>query len=123
MPLDKWGDSTEVILENRSAEQQSVTVTTLFVRTVFINLTNPKAIFFLIALFSMFFNLNPLIIYQVLVLGVTSIVVDSLVMIDYAHLSSLLRPLLKKKIIMPPQNRIFGSLFVETRPLLTSFKF
>ncbi|MBU1057995.1 MAG: homoserine/homoserine lactone efflux protein [Proteobacteria bacterium] len=118
----KWDDSTEVILENNSAEQQSVTAATLFVRAVFINLTNPKAIVFLVALFPIFLNPNTPKSNQFLILGATSIGVDSLVMIGYAHLSSRLRPLLKNKKAMRLQNRIFGSLFVGAGTLLASFK-
>ncbi len=118
----KWGDSTEVILNTSSSEQQSVTAATLFVRAVFINLTNPKAIVFLVALFPIFLNPDAPKAIQFLILGATSVGVDTLVMIGYAHLSSRLRPLLKNQKAMQLQNRIFGSLFVGAGALLASFK-
>ncbi|MBU1140333.1 MAG: homoserine/homoserine lactone efflux protein [Proteobacteria bacterium] len=118
----KWGDSTEVILDNSHDEQQLVTAATLFIRAVFINLTNPKAIIFLVALFPIFLNPETPKINQFLILGVTSLGVDTLVMLGYAHLSSRLRPLLKNKKAMQLQNRIFGSLFVGAGALLASFK-
>lgn len=118
----KWSDSTEVILDNSSAEHQNVTGLTLFVRAVFINLTNPKAIVFLVALFPIFLNPDAPKAMQFLILGATSIGVDALVMLGYAHLSSRLRPLLKNKKAMRLQNRIFGTLFIGAGSLLASFK-
>lgn len=118
----KWCDSTELILDNCHGKQQTVTAATLFVRAVFINLTNPKAIVFLVALFPIFLNPNALKTEQFIILGATSVFVDTLVMIAYAHLSSRLRPLLKNKRAMRIQNRIFGSLFVGAGTLLASFK-
>ena len=118
----KWSDSTEVILDNSSAEHQGVTGLTLFIRAVFINLTNPKAIVFLVALFPIFLNPDTPKTKQFLILGATSIGVDALVMLGYAHLSSRLRPLLKNKKAMRLQNRIFGTLFIGAGTLLASFK-
>lgn len=118
----KWSDSTEVILDNCHGGQQSVTAITLFIRAVFINLTNPKAIVFLVALFPIFLNPDAPKTEQFLILGTTSVGVDTLVMICYALLSSRLRPLLKNKKAMRIQNRIFGSLFVGAGALLASFK-
>ncbi len=118
----KWCDSTEVILENSSVEPQTVTPATLFVRAVFINLTNPKAIVFLVALFPIFLNPHAPKTSQFLILGATLVGVDTLVMIGYAILSSRLRPLLKNQRAMRVQNRIFGSLFVGAGALLASFK-
>ena len=118
----KWCDSTEVILENSSAEPQTVTPGTLFIRAVVINLTNPKAIVFLVALFPIFLNPHGPKTSQFLILGATLVGVDTLVMIGYAILSSRLRPLLKNQKAMRIQNRIFGSLFAGAGALLASFK-
>lgn len=56
----------------------------LFRRAVLVNLTNPKSIVFLAALFPQFILPNQPQAEQYLVLGVTTVVVDILVMIGYA---------------------------------------
>jgi homoserine/homoserine lactone efflux protein len=61
--------------------------TRLFKRAVFVNLTNPKSIVFLAALFPQFIAPNQPQVMQYVVLGVTTIVVDIIVMIGYATLA------------------------------------
>ena len=56
----------------------------LFQRAVFVNLTNPKSIVFLAALFPQFILPHQPQVMQYIVLGVTTIVVDIIVMIGYA---------------------------------------
>jgi homoserine/homoserine lactone efflux protein len=56
-------------------------------RAVFVNLTNPKSIVFLAALFPQFIVPHQPQVMQYLVLGVTTIVVDIIVMIGYATLA------------------------------------
>ena len=60
----------------------------LFRRAVLVNLTNPKSIVFLAALFPQFILPNQPQAEQYLVLGVTTVVVDILVMIGYATLAT-----------------------------------
>lgn len=59
----------------------------LFQRAVFVNLTNPKSIVFLAALFPQFIVPHQPQVMQYLVLGVTTIAVDIIVMIGYATLA------------------------------------
>lgn len=59
----------------------------LFQRAVFVNLTNPKSIVFLAALFPQFIMPQQPQLMQYIVLGVTTIVVDIIVMIGYATLA------------------------------------
>ncbi|VFS68650.1 Homoserine/homoserine lactone efflux protein [Kluyvera cryocrescens] len=59
----------------------------LFQRAVFVNLTNPKSIVFLAALFPQFIVPDQPQVMQYLILGVTTIVVDIIVMIGYATLA------------------------------------
>lgn len=60
----------------------------LFKRAVFVNLTNPKSIVFLAALFPQFIMPQEPQLMQYVVLGVTTIVVDIIVMIGYATLAT-----------------------------------
>lgn len=59
----------------------------LFKRAVFVNLTNPKSIVFLAALFPQFIMPQQPQLAQYLILGVTTIVVDMIVMTGYATLA------------------------------------
>ena len=60
----------------------------LFQRALLVNLTNPKSIVFLAALFPQFIVPHQPQLMQYLVLGVTTIVVDIIVMIGYATLAT-----------------------------------
>lgn len=59
----------------------------LFKRAVFVNLTNPKSIVFLAALFPQFIVPHQPQVMQYIVLGATTIIVDIIVMIGYATLA------------------------------------
>ncbi|MDU7743539.1 MAG: homoserine/homoserine lactone efflux protein [Citrobacter sp.] len=88
----------------------------LFKRAVFVNLTNPKSIVFLAALFP---QLEPQLM-QYVVLGVTTIVVDIIVMIGYATLATRIAGWIKGPKQMKALNKVFGSLFMLIGALLAS---
>ncbi len=88
----------------------------LFQRAVFVNLTNPKSIVFLAALFPQFI----MQLMQYIVLGVTTIVVDIIVMIGYATLAQRIALWIKGPKQMKALNKIFGSLFMLVGALLAS---
>lgn len=92
----------------------------LFRRAVFVNLTNPKSIVFLAALFPQFIVPHQPQIMQYVVLGTTTIVVDIIVMIGYATLATRIASWIKGPRQMKALNRIFGSLFVLVGALLAS---
>lgn len=92
----------------------------LFKRAVLVNLTNPKSIVFLAALFPQFIMPHEPQAAQYLVLGMTTVVVDVLVMIGYATLATRISGWLKGPRQMQTLNRIFGSLFVLIGALLAT---
>ncbi len=92
----------------------------LFKRAVFVNLTNPKSIVFLAALFPQFIVPHQPQIMQYVVLGMTTIVVDIIVMIGYATLATRIALWIKGPRQMKTLNRIFGSLFMLVGALLAS---
>ncbi|EPC4489222.1 homoserine/homoserine lactone efflux protein [Serratia liquefaciens] len=92
----------------------------LFRRAVLVNLTNPKSIVFLAALFPQFILPNQPQAEQYLVLGVTTVVVDIFVMIGYATLATRIAGWLKTPRQMQLLNRIFGSLFILVAGLLAT---
>ena len=92
----------------------------LFKRAVLVNLTNPKSIVFLAALFPQFIIPHEPQVAQYLVLGVTTVVVDIIVMIGYATLAKRISSWIKAPKQMTLLNRIFGSLFMMVGLLLAT---
>jgi len=92
----------------------------LFQRAVFVNLTNPKSIVFLAALFPQFIVPHQPQAAQYAILGVTTIVVDVIVMIGYAALATRIALRSKGPKQMKALNRLFGSLFMLVGAVLAS---
>ncbi|RPE01098.1 homoserine/homoserine lactone efflux protein [Candidatus Pantoea deserta] len=92
----------------------------LFQRALLVNLTNPKSIVFLAALFPQFILPHQPQAIQYLVLGATTIVVDIIVMIGYATLATRIAAWIKGPKQMKLLNRIFGGLFMAVGALLAS---
>jgi homoserine/homoserine lactone efflux protein len=92
----------------------------LFKRAVFVNLTNPKSIVFLAALFPQFIVPHQPQVMQYVVLGATTIIVDIIVMIGYATLAQRIAAWIKGPKQMKALNKVFGSLFVLVGALLAS---
>ncbi|WP_052283956.1 homoserine/homoserine lactone efflux protein [Kluyvera genomosp. 1] len=92
----------------------------LFQRAVFVNLTNPKSIVFLAALFPQFIVPDQPQVMQYLILGITTIVVDIIVMIGYATLAQRIAVWIKGPKQMKALNKVFGSLFMLVGALLAS---
>lgn len=92
----------------------------LFKRAVLVNLTNPKSIVFLAALFPQFILPHQPQAAQYLILGVTTVLVDIIVMIGYAALATRIAAWIKGPKQMKLLNRIFGGLFMAVGALLAS---
>lgn len=92
----------------------------LFKRAVFVNLTNPKSIVFLAALFPQFIVPQQPQMMQYVILGSTTIVVDVIVMCGYIALATRIAAWIKGPRQMKALNRIFGSLFMLVGALLAT---
>ncbi|QRG79072.1 homoserine/homoserine lactone efflux protein [Citrobacter sp. R56] len=92
----------------------------LFKSAVFVNLTNPKSIVFLAALFPQFILPQEPQLMQYVILGITTIVVDVIVMIGYATLAQRIAAWIKGPKQMKALNKVFGSLFMLVGALLAS---
>lgn len=92
----------------------------LFKRAVFVNLTNPKSIVFLAALFPQFVLPHQPQVAQYLILGSTTVIVDIIVMIGYATLATRIAGWIKSPQQMKLLNRIFGGLFMLVGALLAT---
>lgn len=93
-----------------------------FWQAAFVNLTNPKATVFLVALFPQFLDLGAPQAPQFLVMGGTLIAVDILVMVGYALLAATLTRWMTSERHQRMQNRLFGSLFVGAAALMASYR-
>lgn len=92
----------------------------LYKRAVFVNLTNPKSIVFLAALFPQFIVPHQPQAMQYVILGVTTIVVDIIVMMGYAALAQRIALWIKGPKQIKALNKTFGSLFMLIGALLAS---
>ncbi len=92
----------------------------LFRRAILVNLTNPKSIVFLAALFPQFIVPHQPQVAQYLILGVTTVAVDIVVMIGYATLATRIAVWLKGPRQIRLLNRLFGSLFMLVGALLAT---
>lgn len=92
----------------------------LFQRAMLVNLTNPKSIIFLAALFPQFIVPHQPQAVQYLILGATTVAVDIIVMIGYATLATRIAVWIKGPKQMKLLNRIFGGLFMAIGALLAS---
>lgn len=92
----------------------------LYVRAMLVNVSNPKSLVFLAALFPQFILPQQPQMIQYLVLGLTSILVDIVVMTGYAGLATRISRWLKGARQMRVLNRLFGSLFIVIAVLLVN---
>ncbi|MDR7345584.1 homoserine/homoserine lactone efflux protein [Pantoea alhagi] len=115
--IQQWRAAGAIDLD---AVSQATPRRRLFQRAVLVNLTNPKSIVFLAALFPQFVIPHQPQAMQYLVLGVTTVVVDVIVMIGYAALARRIGVWIKGPHQMKLLNRVFGGLFVAVGALLAS---
>jgi homoserine/homoserine lactone efflux protein len=113
--IQQWRAAGAIDLNTLAASQPR---SRLFKHAVFVNLTNPKSIVFLAALFPQFIAPHQPQAMQYVILGVTTVVVDIIVMIGYATLATRIAGWIKGPRQMKALNRAFGSLFMLVGTLL-----
>ncbi len=95
----------------------------LLYKAILINLTNPKSIVFLVALFPQFIDPAQDQLTQLLVLGVTTVVIDACVMLGYTTLAAQMGRFIRSDKIMGGKiNKVFGSMFMGCGALLAAAK-
>lgn len=113
--IQKWREQSVLALEN---VDKSINARRLFQRAVLVNLANPKTIVFLVALFPQFINATQPQLPQLLILGMTTLVIDACVMLFYVCLASHFTRYIRSTTVMMRLNRIFGSMFIGCGALL-----
>ncbi|SEG72175.1 homoserine/homoserine lactone efflux protein [Vibrio hangzhouensis] len=117
--IQKWRDTSSVAA---STESDNRSAWNLMRSAVLINLTNPKSIVFLVALFPQFIDPAGDQVTQLAVLGVTTVVIDAMVMLGYTSLASQMGRFIRSDRMMAKINKVFGSMFVGCGALLAAAK-
>jgi homoserine/homoserine lactone efflux protein len=115
--VQKWREKAVLNLDTPA---DNVSAQLLFRQAVLVNLTNPKTIVFLVALFPQFINPNEPQMMQFIILGATTVLVDTCVMLCYVSLASKLTGYIRSSRVMNMLNRVFGSMFIGCGALLAS---
>jgi homoserine/homoserine lactone efflux protein len=95
---------------------------TLVLRGFLVNISNPKAIIFMLAVLPQFIDPHAPLLAQYLLMGVTMICVDLLVMAGYTGLASRVLRLLRTPRQQRLMSRSFGALFVGAAALLATVR-
>ena len=93
----------------------------LIFRGFLVNISNPKALVFMLAVLPQFIDPHAPLVEQYLILGVTMISVDMIVMAGYTGLASKVLRLLRTPKQQRRMNRTFAGLFIGAAGLLASF--
>lgn len=117
--IQKW---REPVPSHQDNPQASASNRKRFWQSAFVNLTNPKATVFLIALFPQFLVAGEPHGPQLATMGLTLVIVDCLVMLGYALLASQLYRFLTTPRRQKLMNQVFGSLFVVAAVALAGFR-
>ena len=94
----------------------------LVFRGFLVNVSNPKALVFMLAVLPQFINPHAPLIQQYLILGVTMIAVDLIVMAGYTGLASKVLRLLRTPKQQRRMNRAFAGMFIGAAGLLATIR-
>ncbi|MEN0108271.1 MAG: homoserine/homoserine lactone efflux protein [Pseudomonas sp.] len=94
----------------------------LVMRGFLVNVSNPKAVVFMLAVLPQFIDPKAPQLIQYLTMGVTMITVDLIVMAGYTGLASKVLRLLRTPRQQKVMNRTFGALFIGAAGLLASVR-
>ncbi|EEX95509.1 homoserine/homoserine lactone efflux protein [Vibrio orientalis CIP 102891 = ATCC 33934] len=117
--IQKWRDRSSITMADAGSQLSSMN---LMRKAILINLTNPKSIVFLVALFPQFIDPAKDQLTQLLVLGVTTVFIDAVVMLGYTSLASQMGRFIRSDKIMSKINKVFGSMFMGCGALLAAAK-
>jgi homoserine/homoserine lactone efflux protein len=117
--IQKWRDTQSV---SAKTAHESRSTGQLLRSAVLINLTNPKSIVFLVALFPQFIDPAGDQFQQLMILGITTVVIDAVVMLGYTSLASQMGRYIRSDRVMGRINKVFGSMFVGCGALLAAAK-
>ncbi len=76
------------------------------------NTTNPKGIIFMVAVLPQFISKQLPLLPQLAILGLTMVVIDTIVMHGYAFLASSMQRFFRNAASLRKQNRFFGAMLM-----------
>jgi homoserine/homoserine lactone efflux protein len=117
--IQKWRDTSSLVTPET---HNTMSGKSLLYKAILINLTNPKSIVFLVALFPQFIDPAKDQLTQLLVLGVTTVTIDAFVMLGYTSLAAQMGRFIRSDKIMGKINKVFGSMFMGCGALLAAAK-
>lgn len=112
----KWRAPVELLDDGAAARDTRG----VYLQGVLVNLTNPKAIVFMVALVPQFIDPQLPQWPQFFIIATTMVGTDMLVMSCYALLAGRCRRWLRSPRMMKAQNRVFGGMFVAAGSLLAA---
>lgn len=98
--------------------QAIVNARKLVLKGFLVNMSNPKAIVFLLAVLPQFLNMSQPVLMQYVWMTITLVLVDSVVMMGYTGLASRVLQALRSDGQQKMLNRTFGALFMAAAGLL-----
>ncbi|QXO63942.1 MULTISPECIES: homoserine/homoserine lactone efflux protein [Morganella] len=111
----QWRAAGTIALNTLTATQSRKK---LYQNSVLVNISNPKSIVFLAALFPQFIIPHQPQLIQYLILGITTVIADTIVMTGYAVLARKIAVFIKSPAQTRAMNKVFGSLFMLVGALL-----
>ncbi|MCX2684644.1 LysE family transporter [Pseudomonas sp. DCB_AW] len=94
----------------------------IFAKGLLTNLSNPKAMIFILALLPQFIDLRESIVSQYTIMGITMIGIDAAVMIFYTFIASKATNLISNEIAMKRINQAFGTCFAAMATMICLVK-
>ena len=117
--IQKWRQPFIPLTISKSCDLQNLR---RFWQSTLVNLSNPKATIFLIALLPQFIDPDRSQLAQLLPMIVTSLLIDSVVMLGYAGLATSLARWIKSERRQKILNQLFGGLFIFAAALMAVFQ-
>lgn len=112
-PMDMQGDSTPRVGGSR---------TSLVLRGFLVNVSNPKALVFMLAVLPQFIDPHTPLLAQYLIIGATMVTVDLIVMAGYTGLASKVLHLIRTPRRQQRLNRTFAGLFIGAATFLATLR-
>jgi len=103
-------------------EQAPPRIAALVLRGFLVNVSNPKALIFMLAVLPQFVDPQAPLTAQYLIIGVTMVSVDLIVMAGYTSLAARVLTLLRTPRQQRLTNRVFASLFLAAAALLSTVR-
>ena len=108
--------------ENFNEKKKEKSFFNLYGEGFMMSASNPKPIVFFAALFPLFIDQNLSFIPQVVILGLTYLVIDGISLLIYVHFASRLKNYLEDNEKIQLQNKIIGTLLVFSGLMLSMVK-